>query len=134
MVAPSHLLDIAKRHIHDAALVLTVIGSEVVTTLTIAIFMEYLFDLKWTPDFLLLVSATQEWRRELAVKGVGDARIKRDAVLLMQSVIMTAPRFNRLFDSTGTAWRRPEFYSVIMQPFIISPAINVSDIMVACSL
>ena len=35
----------------------------------------------------------------------------------------------KIYDIFDDKWNSPEYYSVIMQPFIISPMINVSDIM-----
>jgi len=37
----------------------------------------------------------------------------------------------RLWAMHGEAWREPRNYSLIMQPFLISPAINVGDVAVA---
>ena len=36
-----------------------------------------------------------------------------------------------LWDIFGDRWRLPQYYSLILQPFIISPIINTGDIMVA---
>ena len=38
---------------------------------------------------------------------------------------------NSKFKSTFPEWKKPEYYSALMQPFIISPMINVSDIAVS---
>jgi hypothetical protein len=47
--------------------------------------------------------------------------------------IIKESKFKDLYDDIEK-WNQPEFYSLILQPFIISPSINVSDIMVAIKL
>jgi hypothetical protein len=66
-----------------------------------------------------------EYRKEIAVKGKGNQFKKHEAINLIVNILQKS-KFNKLFD-----WNKPECYSVIMQPFIISPMINMSDIAVS---
>lgn len=107
-----------------------VVDAEAVATLTCRSFVEFLFGVEWVPaTHAVLVAASWEWRREIALRGRADPEVKREAVrVLVEELLPACPRLWALF---GERWRRPEFYSVIMQPFIISPCINVGDIAVA---
>jgi hypothetical protein len=66
-----------------------------------------------------------EYRKEIAIKGKGDDVIKRQSVTEIVKIFQES-KYKNLFD-----WTLPENYSVIMQPFIISPMINISDIAVS---
>ena len=74
----------------------------------------------------LLYSASLEWRKEIAMKGIGDMRVKVAAIALILQIVKQNDHVYSIF---GEKWDDPEYYSVIMQPFIISPMINVADIM-----
>jgi hypothetical protein len=66
-----------------------------------------------------------EYRKEIAIKGKGDEVIKRETVKEIVKILQES-KYKDIFD-----WTKPENYSVIMQPFIISPMINISDIAVS---
>ncbi len=51
---------------------------------------------------------------------------KQDAVDIMVHLLSNNSRYKSMFD-----WKVPTNYSAVLQPFIISPMINVSDISVA---
>ena len=68
-----------------------------------------------------------EYRKEIAVKGAGCMRKKQDAIDIIVPLLNAHPKYSALFDD----WSRAEHYSAVMQPFIISPMINVSDIAVS---
>ena len=85
--------------------------------------------LLYQKDFEILIDASWEFRKELAVRGEGDMSIKKKAVKL---VVENLLKKSYLWDVYGEKWREPRYYSLIMQPFLISPAINVGDIM--CSV
>lgn len=68
-----------------------------------------------------------EYRKEIAFKGVGCKIKKQDSVNIMVDLLKNSPKYKDIFSD----WAQPEYYSVIMQPFIISPMINVSDIAVS---
>ena len=73
------------------------------------------------------MDASWEWRKEIAVRGRADAATKAAAVACVIGLLEAHPPLWRLF---GERWRQPEYYSLVMQPFILSPAINVGDIAV----
>jgi hypothetical protein len=66
------------------------------------------------------------FRRKLAIKGEGNPV---DEAFTITSIvdILKKSKYTNLFE-----WEKPECYSILMQPFIISPMINIADI--ACSL
>ena len=74
-----------------------------------------------------IFDASVEYRKEIAVKGVGCMRKKQEAVDIMVDLLKRNSKFKHIFPD----WSRAEYYSVVMQPFIISPMINVSDIAVS---
>jgi hypothetical protein len=57
----------------------------------------------------------------------GDAATKQAGIDVILAVIRSRPAVYKIF---GEQWQEPEYYSVVMQPFIISPMINVADIAV----
>jgi hypothetical protein len=54
-------------------------------------------------------------------------RKKQEAVDIMVNLLSQNSKFKRVFNGD---WSHPENYSVVLQPFIISPMINVADIAV----
>jgi hypothetical protein len=93
--------------------------------------VEHVFGLAWQPRFGVLVAAAAEWRAELAVRRAGDARVKRAAVALVVDLLRGCPALWNLF---GDGWAEPRRHSLIMQPFLISPIINVCDVLCAAEL
>jgi len=73
----------------------------------------------------MLFESGIEYRKEIAIKGKGCPIKKRQSVEFIVSILKQS-KFSNLF-----AWEKPEFYSTVMQPFIISPMINISDIAVS---
>jgi len=65
-----------------------------------------------------------EYRKEIALKGKGDSSLKLFAVESIVDILKKS-KYKNLFE-----WEKPECYSILMQPFIISPMINMSDIAV----
>jgi hypothetical protein len=63
----------------------------------------------------IILNASQEWRKEIALKGVGDRQIKATAIKLLASYL---------------SMHETEIDHII-QPFFISPIINISDVMSA---
>jgi hypothetical protein len=86
----------------------------------------FVFGKEWEDRFEIFILASWEWRKELAVKGKGSQSLKLAAIQLLLELI----RDSHLFSLFGQDWIEPPYYSLIMQPFIISPAINVLDIAV----
>jgi hypothetical protein len=105
------------------------IDAHAICRLSLAVFVEYVFARKWEPVFEVLVLASWEWRREIAAKGVADAEIKKKAVELVVNDLLR--NCDKLWEIHGEDWQEPRYYSLIMQPFLISPAINVGDVAVS---
>jgi len=88
---------------------------------------EYEFINKFlTEEFLdKMYHSSIEYRKEIAIKGKGCVEKKQYAVDSIVNILKQS-KFSNLYD-----WEKPECYSFIMQPFIISPMINISDIAVS---
>lgn len=105
----------------------------------------------------LLVRASWEWRKQIACKGLADPATKAQAISWALSILRASRYATEIFpgnndggsdDELRTASRsahdpifpgndggpddvaNPLVYSVFLQPFILSPMINVSDIAV----
>jgi hypothetical protein len=79
-----------------------------------------------TDEFLdKMYHSSLEYRKEIAIKGKGCVEKKQYAVDSIVNILKQS-KFSHLYD-----WEKPECYSFIMQPFIISPMINISDIAVS---
>ena len=88
----------------------------------------YVFDRPWEPAFELFIEASWGWRKQIALKGPAGDGLKARAMDLLVSLIHSRPD---LWALHGDDWRKPEFYSLIAQPLLISPSINVTDIAVS---
>lgn len=99
-----------------------------IAMLTISSFYEWLFGRKFLQqEWAFVADAAWEWRKGIAMKGQGDALLKERLVEWFLNQIPDSP----LYDVFGDKWKDPEFYSCYLQPFLISPSINVCDIAVA---
>lgn len=71
-----------------------------------------------------------EWRKEIALKGVGDIGVKQAFCQRLTEIIKQSRYAEGLTEEQHlkdpTLWM-----SVFAQPFILSPQINVSDIMIS---
>ena len=106
------------------------IDADAMARLSLEVFLEYVFG-KGAADAATLdtlVHASWEWRKEIAVKGKGDPAVKQAAV---EAVVAMLRRCKPLWALHGERWAQSEYYSLLMQPFILSPSINVGDIAVA---
>jgi hypothetical protein len=151
----SELTDIAQRLASEVVAEGNVIDADVIARLTLKMFIEYTFGLRWRPEFELFVTASWEWRKEIAVKGKGDPTVKHGAVQLILQMLRETSEAeqSRLSDdefesrfvsrSDGSAlkdlwaifgdnWSKPEYFSLVLQPFILSPCINTG--MLECTL
>jgi hypothetical protein len=124
---PSKLSMIAKKNVDVVIRDGNVIDAEAIIKLTIASFIEFLFDKTWQPEFQIFIDASWEWRKEISIRGKGNVDVKQSTVHLITQLISDCKHIYEIF---GDKWSDPEYYSIILQPFIISPSINVSDIMV----
>jgi hypothetical protein len=109
------------------------INSKHLAILTLKIFVNWMFNELNTFDDVLseeqmerVYQSSIEYRKEIAFKGVGCRIKKQESVDIIVGLLKKNEKYKNLFND----WSQPEFYSVIMQPFIISPMINVSDIAV----
>lgn len=109
-----------------------IIDSKLISKITVKSFCKFIFDIEVNPnDLEMLYLASIEWRKEIAIKGKGDIKIKLNAIKIILNYIYNNNKIYLIFNED---WEKPEYYSVILQPFIISPMINVSDIMVSLQL
>jgi len=110
----------------------TLVTSKEIGTLTICVFMQYVFG-DFAPEgqpnrqeyhhrcCAELYDASLEWRKEIALKGHGNIQKKQRAVEVIRAYLRQST-YNLPDDIYSV--------SVVLQPFIISPAINVGDIAV----
>jgi len=106
------------------------IDAKQVVRITVACFVKWIFNLDWNPEWDFVCEASWEWRKEIAAKGKAQALIKRKTVDWVIDLINQS-EYRQLF---GEEWSKPEYYSIVLQPFILSPMINVSDIAVSAHM
>ena len=104
-----------------------VINSILISKITVKSICQYLFNYI-LDDFEteILYKSSVEWKKEIAMKGKGDLFMKKKAIQIMINIINNN---SKIYDIFGSHWENPKYYSVIMQPFIISPMINIPDIL-----
>lgn len=111
----------------------SVIEANALVKLTIETYLEYVLRCRWRPAFDVFVAASWEWRKEIAIKGRGDMAVKTEAVRLFVSLLKETDAAHSLWGLFGDRWHEPQYYSLILQPFVISPSINVGKLNVeAC--
>ena len=106
-----------------------VINAEGVSRLTLRIMYELAFESQISKhDESLFYQASLEWRKEIALKGKGDDRIKYAFWERLTDIVAKSPFGEGLqkYKHSPERW-----LSVFAQPFLISPQINISDVMVA---
>lgn len=130
---PERLQELASQHTRELlASTEARIDAAAIGRLTLSTFIAYLFEGQpWRPEFELFLSAAQEWRGEISVRRRGDKGVQRKAIALLVDGLL---RPSKLWSLYGERWAEPEHFSLLMQPFIISPVINVADIMCAVAL
>lgn len=102
------------------------VDSEFISKWTAHVFFEYLFQKAMSDDDEnLFYMASLEWRKEIALKGKGNFKVKEDFLLRLRQIIEKS-RFAGGFEKFH---ERPEIWtSIFAQPFLISPMINFSDV------
>ena len=108
-----------------------VMNAEQISRITLKVIYELLFKqaIKFE-DETLFYRASIEWRKEIALKGRGDPATKQAFCQRLAEIVKASCYAEALTE--GHHANDPMFWlSVFAQPFIISPQINVSDIMVA---
>ncbi|OQR90826.1 hypothetical protein THRCLA_09194 [Thraustotheca clavata] len=104
-----------------------VIDSPGIVYITVASFYEWIFQRSFPKDATFVCDSSWEWRKELALKGKGDMALKQRVVEWILEQVKSTPWLYEVF---GAKWEDPEYFSLLLQPFFISPAINVSDVAV----
>ena len=93
-----------------------IITSEEISKLTLSIFFELVFCKQIdTHTLIIFYRASIEWKKCIAMKGVKDKTIVNQFMKILEKLLNTTDIYQ---------------ISAIAQPFIISPQINVADIMV----
>lgn len=128
----SQLTGIAKHHARALVESNIVIDAQQIALLTSKIFIEYVFNRSWDESFEIFAMASWEWRKEIAMRGKADKKIQYQAVDVLIKDLL--PNCERLWKLYGDKWNQSEYYSLILQPFLISPCINVTDIMTAVKM
>lgn len=108
------------------------IDANVIARLTALCFVEYCLDLECNSNQLdLFVAGSWEWRKEISIRGKGDKNIKQAVIQVFIEELLAKSPMWELFEEK---WREPEYFSLLLQPFLISPMINVGDILCAVKL
>ncbi|CAF2748520.1 unnamed protein product [Rotaria sp. Silwood2] len=105
------------------------IDAKQVVRITLVCFVKWIFNRDWDPNWDFVCEASWEWRKEIAAKGKADPLLKCRTVDWLIDLINQS----NYYEIFGEQWSTPECYSVIMQPFLLSPMINFSDIAVSAS-
>jgi cytochrome P450 len=125
------IADLMDKSVQDLAIAQhpdRIVDSESISRLVLRTLYEILFEEKINPaDETLFFQSSIEWRKEIAVKGAGNKTIKDEAASRLLEIV----RNSRYRDGLQESADPMMWLSVFGQPFIISPQINVSDIMVA---
>ena len=114
-------------HKHAQTLV-GVVDSEAIAKLVVRILFELLFETPMSAeDETLFYQASLEWRKEIAVKGEANSKIKQDFWSRLTHLVADSKFKDGLdsYKSDPSCW-----LSLFAQPFLISPQINISDIFV----
>jgi hypothetical protein len=107
------------------------VDANFIAKFTLQVILEFLFGIQeWHSSYQTIVDASWEWRREISMRGKGDKRIQHQAIEVTVKII----RNSRLWSVFGDKWSQVEYYSLIIQPFFISPCINVGDILCALKI
>lgn len=105
-----------------------VINSPTLVELTVKIMRSWLFGVpKEVEVDWMIIGAIEEYRKEIAVKGKGDPRLKLYVTQWIQDEIRSHKIIYEIFEEK---WFSDEYWSLLLQPFFISPAINITDIAV----
>jgi hypothetical protein len=105
------------------------IDAKALVKIIVSSFVQWIFDMPWQDEWEFVLEATNQWRKDIAQKGEADMKLKERVVKWCVSMIKQSKHYE-LF---GEKWSQPEYFSIILQPFIISPAINFLDIAVSCA-
>ncbi|TDH68979.1 hypothetical protein CCR75_000942 [Bremia lactucae] len=124
----ANLTTLFETHGHELLKSNAIIDAHKLNELSIRCFYEWIFKRKFDSDkFGEVCLSTWEWRKEIALKGFADVGMKQRTI---EWCVAEVRKTTDLFALFGDKWADLEYYSLILQPFIISPAINLTDIAV----
>jgi hypothetical protein len=119
-------LEVERRNKSDPQFV---VNAEMISRFTVRVLFELLFEMPLSnSDETLFYKASIEWRKELGIKGQGDLEIKNAFWVRLAEIVANSKYASGLERYSNEPGR---WVSVFAQPFLISPQINVSDVMVA---
>ena len=102
------------------------------------ILLEYLFQHKWEPERDgVLLRGVAEWRKALALRGApGVAQQRRTVTRLIELIEKNelAKDYRTEIGGVVGDWTLPESYSIIAQPFFVSPCICINVLGVAVQM
>jgi dihydroflavonol-4-reductase len=105
-----------------------IVDSEFISRTVVRILYELLFRHPISgADETLFYRASLEWRKEIAIKGKADVRVKNEFWKRLQVIVQDSPFKDGLesYRADPACW-----LSLFAQPFLISPQINIGDIFV----
>jgi len=110
----------------------SIVDANVIATLVLRAMVMWLFDVCVSDaEERMIVHATWEWRREIAMKGPMRRELKEAVVAWMVNLLRESKLFAHLPFLNQRSVQDPLVFSVFLQPFILSPMINVGDVAVA---
>lgn len=130
----AHLTVLSSTEINNLIINKIIIDSRQISISIVKIFLQWIFiddknvlekcnDQSVLEDFY---QSSLEFRKEIALKGKADWHKKIKPISLLIEFLKMS-KYSDLFDD----WSQPEHFSVVMQPFLISPMINFSDIAIS---
>ena len=121
--------NLVNKHVGRILKEIKVIDCKGLELLTLRIFFELLFkrEVKTAEDEELLLNATGEWRKHVAQKGNSKLPLKQS---MITKIVEYASESEFNFEQIKNEHKAStyEAISMFMQPFIISPIINITDI------
>jgi len=101
-----------------------IIDSKIISIFVADVFVTFLFNKTLMYNQLeLLYYGSIEWRKEIAIKGKGNIDIKNNVINLIKNLLKESSyTLSKTYDDIFS-------YSIIGQPYIISPMINMADIL-----
>ncbi|MBC7387266.1 MAG: cytochrome P450 [Cryobacterium sp.] len=126
LIAKSHLEKMQDRTQSDPTFV---IGAEEISRVVLRILYRLLFENEISPeDESLFYQASLTWRKEIALKGRADPKIKNAFWKRLEEIVASSSFHEGLesYRSDPARW-----LSLFAQPFLISPQINIADIFVS---
>ena len=87
--------------------------------------------------YTIFVNASWEWRKEISVRGKASKQIKLLAIEQLLTILSepnkytnnkeSSERIQKIYSLYGDKWKLSKYFSLILQPFLISPCINTGQ-------